>query len=61
MDRKAECEICGKEVPWKDFQRHLVEEHGLLFVQYIGLVSRNFQMLGWLSSVNRSANQLTRE
>ena len=48
MDRKAECEICGKEVHWKDFQRHLVEEHRLLFVQYIGLVAKTFQMLAWL-------------
>ncbi len=50
MDRTAKCEICGKEVPWKDFQRHLVECHGLLFVQYIGLVSRTFKALGWLES-----------
>lgn len=49
-DRKAVCEICGESVQWKDFQRHLVEKHGLLFVQYIGLVSKAFRMLDWLKS-----------
>ena len=49
-DRTAVCEICGNTVPWKDFQRHLIEIHGLLFVQYIGLVSKAFQMLEWLKS-----------
>lgn len=48
MDRTVECEICHRTVNWKDFQRHLIEEHKLLFVQYIGLVSRSFQMLQWL-------------
>ena len=61
MDRKAVCEICGAEVHWKDFQRHLVENHGMLFVQYVGLVSRSFQMLEWLSGVNRSAKTASRE
>ncbi len=48
MDRTVECEICGKSIPWKDFQRHLVKEHHLLFVQYIGLVAKSFNMLKWL-------------
>ena len=53
MDRTVKCEMCGAEVHWKDFQKHLVEAHSLLFVQYVGLVSKSFQMLGWHSSVNR--------
>jgi hypothetical protein len=48
MDRKIVCEACGEEVHWKDFQKHLIEQHQMLFVQYIGLVAKTFNMLSWL-------------
>ena len=48
MDRTIACEICGEIVSWKNFQRHLVESHQMLFVQYIGLVAKSFNMLNWL-------------
>lgn len=48
MDRTVDCEICEKSIAWKDFQRHLIEEHHLMFVQYIGLIAKSFNMLKWL-------------
>lgn len=60
-DRTVKCEICGEETHWKDFQRHLIESHSLLFVQYVGLVSKSFQMLNWHSGVNRSVNPAIKE
>ena len=54
MDRTISCEICGEVVSWKDFQRHLVENHQMLFVQYIGLVAKSFDMLKWLNKKDES-------
>lgn len=34
------CEICGEEFSEELFQNHIFECHGLLFCQYIGLVSK---------------------
>lgn len=34
------CEICGEEFSEELFQNHIFEYHGLLFCQYIGLVSK---------------------
>lgn len=33
------CEICSKEIEAHNFQKHIFEEHNLLFVQYVGLIS----------------------
>lgn len=33
------CEICNKELPEEEFQKHIFDEHHLLFCQYIGLIS----------------------
>lgn len=33
------CEICNEECQEENFQRHLFDEHHLLFSQYIGLIS----------------------
>jgi hypothetical protein len=32
----------------------LIEKHQLLFVQYIGLVSKSFRMLDWLNECKYS-------
>lgn len=34
------CEICGEEFSEELFQNHIFGCHGLLFCQYIGLVSK---------------------
>lgn len=34
------CEICGEEYKEEFFQNHIFECHGLLFSQYIGLISK---------------------
>lgn len=33
------CEICNKELAEEEFQKHIFDEHHLLFCQYIGLIS----------------------
>ena len=33
------CEICNKEILEEDFQAHLFDEHHILFIQYIGLIT----------------------
>ena len=35
----TKCEICNKECLEEEFQKHLFDEHNLLFCQYIGLIS----------------------
>lgn len=35
----TKCEICGSVLREEDFQKHIFDEHHLLFCQYIGLIS----------------------
>ena len=35
----TKCEICNKECSEEEFQKHLFDEHNILFCQYIGLIS----------------------
>ena len=41
----TKCEICNKECSEEEFQKHLFDEHNILFCQYIGLISNklNFE------------------
>ena len=39
------CEKCGEILKYKDFQRHLIECHNMLFIQYIGLISPKIKFL----------------
>lgn len=33
------CRICNDKIEIKDFQNHLIENHNILFMQYIGIVT----------------------
>ena len=39
------CEICKLECKEEDLQKHLIEEHNMLFCQYIGLLSKKIDII----------------